>query len=68
MYVYEELDQESDQEKKNFFSFFLGRFLGREGIFFYLFFLIAFFVESVFFLYKFPPQHGLHLQLFLDML
>ena len=46
--------------KKKVFSFFLGRFLGRERVFF--FFLIAFLVESVFssfltFLFSFINSH-----------
>ena len=31
----QELDQESDQEKKKVFSFFLDRFLGRVLVFFF---------------------------------
>ena len=70
----QELDQESDQENKKVFlfflvksvfsffffdrSFFLDCFLGRQHVFFFFFFLIAFLVESVFscFLSKFQPQ------------
>ena len=38
--------------------FFLDRFLGREPVFFlFLFFLIAFMVESVFFLFSFINSH-----------
>ena len=44
----QENDQENDQEKKKVSSFFLGRFLGRERVFFSLFSWSFFLVESVF--------------------
>ena len=46
----QELDQENNQEKKKVFSFFLGRFIGRERVFFlcFFFFLITCLVVSVF--------------------
>ena len=56
----QELIQESDQEKKNLFSFFLGRFLGRERVSFpfFLFSWSLSWSSSCFLVFfnKFPPQ------------